>query len=127
VIVQLSPCGMLAKRGVTTPVSDLHPTSRLASSVPCGSGAAPRPLRRSPARPALKRWRSGSGRLEVDRLVPVGRPMLSSLLRGAVRHAFEVPGVEPTDPRTAVASGAALPAAVLEGLLKDVLRAVAGS
>ncbi|MEU0884067.1 Hsp70 family protein [Lentzea sp. NPDC005914] len=59
--------------------------------------------------------------MPVDRLVLVGRPMLSPLLSDAVRHAFEVPRVEPTDPRTAVASGAALQAAVLEGLLTDVL------
>lgn len=54
-----------------------------------------------------------------DHLVLIGGPMLSPQVRGMVAEAF---GLKPTvvaDPRTAVASGAAIQAAVLAGVLRE--------
>ncbi|MET0233427.1 MAG: Hsp70 family protein [Kibdelosporangium sp.] len=58
----------------------------------------------------------------TDHLLLVGRPMLSPLIRGTIESIFG--GVKRTvvaDPRTAVACGAALQAAVLDGALADTL------
>lgn len=65
-------------------------------------------------------FRKSSG-FRPSRLFLVGRPMLSPLLRDAVQQAFGVDRTEPTDARTAVASGAALLGAMHAGLLKDEL------
>jgi molecular chaperone DnaK len=54
-----------------------------------------------------------------ERLVLVGRPMLSPLVREVVERAFGVRRTVVTDPRTAVASGAALLAAMLDGALRE--------
>ncbi|MEX5634726.1 Hsp70 family protein [Parafrankia sp. FMc2] len=54
-----------------------------------------------------------------DHLVLIGGPMLSPQVRGMVAEAF---GLKPTvvaDPRTAVASGAAIQGAVLAGVLRE--------
>ncbi|TDD46053.1 hypothetical protein E1263_37400, partial [Kribbella antibiotica] len=54
-------------------------------------------------------------------LVLIGRPMLSPLVREAVESAFGMTRTVVSDPRTAVASGAALLAAMRAGSLDDVL------
>ncbi|HTJ38420.1 MAG TPA: Hsp70 family protein [Dactylosporangium sp.] len=56
-----------------------------------------------------------------DHLVLVGGPMLSPLVRGVVEEAFGLTRTPVPDPRTAVATGAALQAAVLSGKLSEVL------
>ena len=54
-------------------------------------------------------------------LVLIGRPMLSPLVRETVEEAFELTRTMVSDPRTAVASGAALLGAMRAGALDDVL------
>ncbi len=54
-------------------------------------------------------------------LILVGGPMLSPLVRRDVEEVFGMTRTGVTDPRTAVACGAALQAAVLDGKLKDIL------
>ncbi|WP_327032184.1 Hsp70 family protein [Micromonospora ureilytica] len=59
---------------------------------------------------------------KVDHLVLIGGPAHSPLVRARIQDAFG--GLRPTpvaEPRTAVAQGAALQAAVLAGMLKDTL------
>ncbi|WUI04251.1 Hsp70 family protein [Spirillospora sp. NBC_00431] len=58
-------------------------------------------------------------REEPDHLVLVGGPMLSPLVAGVVEDVFGLRRTVLTDPRTAVATGAALQAAVLSGVLKE--------
>jgi molecular chaperone DnaK len=54
-------------------------------------------------------------------LVLVGGPMLSPLVQGVVQQVFGITRTVLPDPRTAVAVGAALQAAVLDGKLSEVL------
>jgi molecular chaperone DnaK len=54
-------------------------------------------------------------------LVLVGGPMLSPLVRGKVEKVFRMARTGVNDPRTAVACGAALQAAVLDGKLQEIL------
>ncbi|WP_370964244.1 Hsp70 family protein [Amycolatopsis sp. cg9] len=56
-----------------------------------------------------------------DQVVLVGRPMLSPLVRQVVEDVFATKRVVVTDPRTAVASGAALLAATRSGALKEIV------
>jgi molecular chaperone DnaK len=56
-----------------------------------------------------------------DHLVLVGGPMLSPTVSAMVEKAFSMTRTVIRDPRSAVACGAALQAAVLDGKLKDVL------
>jgi molecular chaperone DnaK len=56
-----------------------------------------------------------------DEVVVVGRPMLSPLVRQVVEDVFATRRIVVTDPRTAVASGAALLAATRCGSLKEFL------
>ncbi|MBC6461160.1 Hsp70 family protein [Actinomadura sp. HBU206391] len=58
---------------------------------------------------------------KADRLVLVGGPMLSPLVRTLVEDAFGLKRTVIQEPRSAVACGAALQAAVLDGKLKDTL------
>ena len=58
---------------------------------------------------------------QPDHLVLVGGPMLSPLVRGTIEKVFNLRRTVVRDPRTAVACGAALQAAVLDGKLKDTL------
>lgn len=56
-----------------------------------------------------------------DHVVLVGRPMLSPLVRQTVEQVFAAKGIVVTDPRTAVASGAALLGATRSGALTKFL------
>ncbi|MEV6829457.1 Hsp70 family protein [Amycolatopsis sp. NPDC051102] len=56
-----------------------------------------------------------------DQVVLVGRPMLSPLVRQTVEEVFAAKRVVVTDPRTAVASGAALLGAMRSGALTEFL------
>ncbi len=56
-----------------------------------------------------------------EHLVLVGGPMLAPLIRNLVEEAFDTRAVPVSDPRTAVAYGAALQAAVLDGKLSELL------
>ncbi|TDD95296.1 Hsp70 family protein [Actinomadura rubrisoli] len=58
-------------------------------------------------------------REQPDHLVLVGGPMLSPLVAGVVEDVFGLRRTVLADPRTAVATGAALQAAVLSGVLKE--------
>ncbi|MFI0481502.1 Hsp70 family protein [Actinomadura sp. 9N215] len=60
-------------------------------------------------------------REEPDHLVLVGGPMLSPLVAGVVEDVFGLRRTVLADPRTAVATGAALQAAALSGVLKEHL------
>lgn len=62
-----------------------------------------------------------SAATQPKHLVLIGRPMLSPLVRETVEEAFELTRTMVSDPRTAVASGAALLGAMLAGALADVL------
>jgi molecular chaperone DnaK len=57
----------------------------------------------------------------AQHLVLIGRPMLSPLICGVIEEVFGLQRTMVSDPRTAVASGAALEAAVLDGRLKEML------
>jgi molecular chaperone DnaK len=57
----------------------------------------------------------------AQHLVLIGRPMLSPLICGVIEEVFGLRRTMVSDPRTAVASGAALEAAVLDGKLKELL------
>ncbi len=59
--------------------------------------------------------------IRPEHLVLVGRPMLSPLVRETVEQAFELTRTMVSDPRTAVASGAALLGAMRAGSLDDVV------
>lgn len=54
-------------------------------------------------------------------LVLVGGPMLSPLVREAIERVFQINATTRQDPRTAVVSGAALQAAVHDGVLRETL------
>jgi len=56
-----------------------------------------------------------------DQLVLVGRPMLSRLVRQVVEDVVSAKRVVVTDPRTAVAGGAALLAATRSGAIKEIV------
>lgn len=58
---------------------------------------------------------------EPKHLVLIGRPMLSPLVRETVEEAFGLTRTMVSDPRTAVASGAALLGAMRDGSTDDVL------
>lgn len=58
---------------------------------------------------------------QPEHLVLVGGPMLSPMVREAAEEAFDRTRTVVSDPRTAVACGAALQGAVLDGSLKDLL------
>ncbi len=62
-----------------------------------------------------------SARTAPKHLVLIGRPMLSPLVRETVESAFGMTRTVASDPRTAVASGAALLGAMRAGALDDVL------
>nr|WP_238355017.1 Hsp70 family protein [Kribbella sandramycini] len=62
-----------------------------------------------------------AARTPPKHLVLIGRPMLSPLIRETVEAAFGMTRTVVSDPRTAVASGAALLAAMRAGSLDDVL------
>ena len=57
----------------------------------------------------------------AQHLVLVGRPMLSPLVQELIEDVFGIKRTMLSDPRTAVACGAALQAAVLDNKLKEVL------
>jgi molecular chaperone DnaK len=57
----------------------------------------------------------------ADHLVLVGRPMKSPLVQDTITEVFGIRRTLLSDPLTAVASGAALQAAVLDGKLREVL------
>ena len=58
---------------------------------------------------------------QPQRLVLVGGPMRSPLIRGRVEQAFGMSATGITDPHTAVVRGAALQAAVLDGALEKTI------
>jgi molecular chaperone DnaK len=64
---------------------------------------------------------SSSVTTRPDHLVLVGRPMFSPLVRETVERAFGLGRTVVSDPRTAVASGAALLGAMRDGSLDDIV------
>lgn len=71
-------------------------------------------------REACTRFRTSLG-AQPEHLVLVGGPMLSPLVREVIEDAFGLRRTTLPDPRSAVARGAALQAAALDGRIEDVL------